>query len=868
VLLALVAAGYAGMFLQISSDQDKLVAPNLPFQRQYLDYVKNFGDQENIYVIIETGGNDKGKAAAAKFANRLAERLAKYPSQLKSVHYRITPSDLGDSALLYAPTEALNKLTASISGFAPQLQSWRNDGSLSGLLELTTNLLEGNASSSKQGMSDPAFAGAALEGLGQLLGNLDSALKGKEEYHPMLDLAHAQAEYFFTGPLLLMQIFPIKDYSTMDVIGKPLATIKTALAATRTEFPGIQVGITGRPVLQADEMNTTDQDMRKASIISTLGVLLLFIYFLGGWLRPLLTVISLVIAIAWTYGFATLSVGELNLLSIVFALILIGDGVDFGVHVVTRYNEARENGENVKDAVHTAMMFCTPNVLIGGLTSAAAFFAVSGFNFVGLAQLGLIAGAGILLCVIAMLTVLPALFLTVDARQKRVDNPKRAIRLRFLEPLLAHPKRVLTILGLLTLAATPGLLHVFKTPFNYNLLELQSKDLESVKYEQRLIEASDTSTWYAAFLTRDLTQVKRLTQQLKSVPSVGEVKSILTVLPSAQEEKRELLTKTAKTLGASAVTTTPAAPDPEKLTASLQHLVRALENLEEKLFSAGANTELEQLGKTLESARSALSQLDSPNATTQSRLEHVQTLVHADITSGLTQLQRWLAPKLITPSDLPPAIKQNFIGLDGQYQIMASPAGNVWDWPTMERFISDLRKIDPTVTGVVVSTYEGALLMRATLLKAILLTLTLVTLMLWFYSRSLSYVALSLLPVTIGLLWLLELMGWLGISFNLANFFAIPILISISVQGGVNLIARWHILGSDSLFQTSTPSAVMLSFSTIMLGFGGLLLAHHRGLASLGAIMVLGTFTILLATLLVLPTALQLLKNSNNKETQ
>ena len=864
VFLALISATYSSQYLQISSDQDKLVAPHLPFQRQYLDYVKNFGDQENVYVVIESDGSAAGKAEASRFADRMAEKLHQHPELLKSVHYRITPADLGDGALLYASTDELKQLTSSISNFSPLLNTWRNDGSISGLLDLTTNLLQGTTTSSKQIASDPAFAGAALEGLGQLVGNIDNALKGQPQYQPLLDLAHAHTEYFYSGPLLIMQILPVKDYSTIDVIGKPLETIKADLAATRAEFPKIKAGITGRPVLQADEMSTTDKDITKASVFSTIGLLLLFMYFLRGWLRPLLTMISLMIAIALTYGFATLSVGELNLLSIVFSSILFGDGVDFGVHVVTRYNEARGDGKHVKDSVRTAMLFCTPNVLISALTSATAFIAVTGFDFLGLAQLGLIAGVGILLCAIVMLTVLPALFLKVDAHHSVADLPTRAIRLRFLEPLLKHPKLVLTVLGILTLAAMPGLNQIFKSPFNYNLLELQSKNLESVQFEKRIVEASDSSTWFAAFLTNDLAQVQRITQQLQTLPSVGEIKSILTVLPTDQDAKIALLQKTAQQLGSSNIAT-PATPDSEKLIISLKNLVIALENLEEKLFTAGANVELEQLDKTLEHARSAIAQLESPNQMTQNRLTQLQTELHKDLSTALGQLNRWLSTGKITPADIPLSIKQNFIGKNGQYQVTASPEGDIWDWPTMERFIRDLRKIDPAVTGVAVSTFEGASLMRDTFLYAATLTLILVIGILLLFSRNLAYVSLALLPLTIGLIWLLELMGWLGISFNLANFFAIPILISISVQGAVSLIARWRLLKSESIFQTSTPSAVVLTFATNIVAYGGMLFAHHRGLASLAAIMVGGAITILLATLLILPTILQLIKNQKKQ---
>ncbi|MBT3257192.1 MAG: MMPL family transporter, partial [Deltaproteobacteria bacterium] len=162
-------------------------------------------------------------------------------------------------------------------------------------------------------------------------------------------------------------------------------------------------------------------------------------------------------------------------------------------------------------------------------------------------------------------------------------------------------------------------------------------------------------------------------------------------------------------------------------------------------------------------------------------------------------------------------------------------------------------------------------------LQAAALTILLVSLILWVYARSVRYVMLTILPLSISMLWLLELMGWLGLHFNLANFFAIPILIAIGVDGGVHFLARWREIeplladrptqsGVGGLFFTGTPTAVALSFTTTMIGFGGLLFAQHRGLASLGAIMVLGSLMGMLACLFALPPILKLMGHFSKGE--
>ncbi len=884
--LALISALVSVFFLHLNSNQDALVSPSVPFQKRYLEHLENFGDQEYLFVVIQTGGTEEGKKRAAEFAERLNARLQKQPDLIQAVYYSISPADLGDGALLFAsPDEAL-KLTRMISFLAPFVDRWVHDGSLGGFFSMVAELLGGRRAedggqktevrgqrSEDRGQGlvnmDSALLGQALGFLEGLLVNMDETLSGKKPDGSLFNLSQGRGEYFFTasGRLLVMRILPAKDFGALDVVGKPLAAVRKALETTRAEFPDLAVGLTGRPALQADEMETTDRDMTRAAVIAVLLIGVLFMIVLHGWLRPFLVLLSLAMAMAWSFGFATVTVGELNLLSVIFALVLVGIGVDFGIHVVMRYVEAHGKGLGVEDAVRASLFRTGPGVILGAVTSVCAFYSILGSDFTGLAQLGLIGGTGVLFCLVSMMLVLPAMLLLAGKKNLFPSSMPRIMAMPLLERVFKRPKLVLIILLTITLLALPGL---FKVRFNYNLLELQARGLESVEYERILIETADESTWYAIISAKTLEQVKNLTKKFMAIPSVGRVESVLDFIPSGQEEKSAQYRKAAMALENVPDQLPPERPlHAEKLKAALLHLSESLENLEEKLFVAGAGQEIALVGKNMVALDSALEQL-ARYPERVSRLEGLETTMERDIMMSLEQLKRWLVATSVTPENLPPGLRDLYVGKDGRYQIKISPKGDIWDFDALGHFLTDLRKVDPHISGVPVGVYESAQLMHRTFLQAAALTILLVSLILWVYARSVRYVMLTLLPLSISMLWLLELMGWLGLHFNLANFFAIPILIAIGVDGGVHFLARWREIeplladrptqsGVGGLFFTGTPTAVALSFTTTMIGFGGLLFAQHRGLASLGAIMVLGSLMGMLACLFALPPILKLM---------
>jgi len=850
-------------YLQLDSDQNSLVSSDLAFHKRYLQHLQNFGDQEYFYVVIRTGGTEEGKQEAEQFAEQMARELRRHPQLIQTLYYKISAKDFGDGTLLFATPAEAKALSDMVVYLAPYLNAWMASGNLADFIDMIARLLAGENHSPVE--VDPSLFGQGLGMLRYFLENLHDCIAGKADRHHLLQFGDAGTHYFFTsnGHLLIMRILPVKDFQTLDVVQKPLKAVRQALQATRVEFPNVQAGLTGRPVLQADEMQTTDKDMTRASVAAIVLVGLLFVFVLRGWLRPVLLVASLIIAIIWTFGFVTISIGQLNLLSIVFTLVLVGIGVDFGVHIMLRYVENRKNGSAAREAVQTSIFRTGPGIIMGALTSVCAFYSVLGSDFRGLAELGLVGGTGILLSLLTMLTFLPAMLLMTESTPRFSANSTRVVAYPFLERMSARPLRLLLILAAASIAAVPGL---FKLHFSYNLLELQAKGLESVEYEGRLITESDESTWYAIMTTDSPETINALVSKVKNLPSVGKVESILDFIPKAQEQKIALYAKAVAVLDE--ITTRPpqaAVPDASAMVDALDRLTAALEGIEERLFAAGATQEMAVLNESMQSIQASRAILEHGGAE-KLRLQELQQELNHDIEESLEQLKRLLSAKSVTPKDIPASIRDLFIGKDGSYQIKVSPRDNVWNFDKLRQFVADLRKVDPTVSGVPVGVMESAQLMHRTFLSAAGLTIILVSLMLWLYSRSLVYVVLTLLPLGVGILWLLELMGWAGINFNLANFFAVPILIAIGVDGGVHFLARWgELQGHEGLFSTSTPTAVSLSFTTTMVGFGGLLFAHHRGLASLGAVMVLGSLTGLVSCLLVLPAVLKLIKQPQSR---
>ena len=284
-------------------------------------------------------------------------------------------------------------------------------------------------------------------------------------------------------------------------------------------------------------MLTTQADVATASKIALTGVALLFIIAYRGVVKPLLAVFCLLLALCWTIGFTTMTIGHLNILSIVFTTILIGLGIDFGIHILERYKEERQNGHEILEALQKTVQGTGRGNFSGAITTAMAFGAMVLTDFIGIVELGWIAGWGILFCMVAMLLVLPAL-VTLEEKWRKphyaLIRSAATKQRQWIDKLFDHYYLIIGLCTLLVLIASVSLKDL---RFDYNLLNLQAKGTEAVQYEMKILESAGRSAWSAAMLADSLEEVRKKELQLKALPTVARFESISVVIPEHQEEK-------------------------------------------------------------------------------------------------------------------------------------------------------------------------------------------------------------------------------------------------------------------------------------------------------------------------------------------
>ena len=581
VFLSFFSAAVAGWYgvnnMQMITDQDRLLSEKLEYHHRYMDFVRRFGDLEFLYVVIEGPSEEK----MIRFADALAARLRQV-EDVKDVFYKFNTSWIKDYALFYAPIEDLRKLRDEIASHESELKDLFSTRSVDEILKkISDGLEQPTASMPKRASTDELQT--VLDHLGgtyrdpfQAFADLDKQISDIDQ--------KKEKQYIWSAARksLLMLVMPAKDYSTLSVIEKPLRRIRDDIWLTSQEFPGVNAGLTGRPALQADEMKTTYDDMNNANLYAFLGVTLLYALFYKGIIRPNLSVITLLAAMGWTYGFVAFTLGHLNLLSIVFALVLIGVGADYGIHIIHRYQDVmKENGDSSK-AVWEALYHVGSGILTGSTTTASVFLIALFTDFLGLAEMGYVTGVGIIFCLISMLTTLPALLLTYDRhirRRRTIPTPLHLVGLRHVS---RYPRTMVAVTLIGTLVFLPM---AFRVSFDDNLLNLQADGLESVKYEHKLINESEHSTWYCAFLKPNMEEARKTATLLKANPTVAAVDSPADILPEITPEKENLLNSLRALLSPYAtVKTTPYYPNSyirQKLTDRIETIHNQIAQLKE-----------------------------------------------------------------------------------------------------------------------------------------------------------------------------------------------------------------------------------------------------------------------------------------------
>ncbi len=825
----------------------------------------------------------------------LAARVQARPDLFDRLFYKVDLRSLRNRALLFLSSEEIRSIRNHLDDMGQLLKhgwiSWK-------LLTLSSLLHEAEQRAAKMKAGEPLRIGDEefLTQLWNITRNAKDVVADPDKYKtpwgsllarpPEQKDLLAEPQYFFSDPpggsasgetLAFLLVRPIKEQDSFTSALKSVAAIRDIVAQTRPDYPSVEFGVTGLPVLETDEMTAADHDTRLASWLAIAGVSVLFVLVYRGIWYPLLTVATLLIGTAWAMGWLTLTVGHLNILSATFAVMLIGMG-DYGVLWVMRYEQARRRGDDVR----SALLHTVTHVAIGNLTAAwtlaLAFFAAMFADFQAVAELGWIAGCGVLLCAFACFTILPALLMLFDRRGPSVGFGEPAASAAGLKlypaadaagspndawlPGLARRAGWVAFAGLALMIGL-GYCAWRGVSYDHNLLHMQARDLDSVKWELTLIEHTAGANWHAVSYTATPAEALALKARYEKLPEVARVVEVASLVPPEQDTKIVLLTDIQQRL----VNLPKRGEIIPHLRPNRRDLLGRLASLAEKLqpLAASACNAKGKPSTLLTDLRESVWNLHRkillvPAATVEKRLQQFEQRLAGDLAEDLHRLREVATPQPIAIADLPPDLRVRYIGQSGKWLLRVFARESLWEFPQLEQFTQQIHAVDPSATGKPFGTVEGLRAMKSGLERAGIYAFLVIVAVLWIDFRSWKRTAVAVAPLVLAVLFSLGILGLFGVPLNPANMIAFPLILGVGVDNGVHILHDYLLRRQEgsATISYAIGRGVLVKALTTMIGFGTLMIASERGLVGLGLILTLGVGCSMLTALIFLPAVLHL----------
>ena len=878
-LSAFLSLLYTATTLGFKTSRLDLVFSKERYSRLYQEYDKEFEKLDRIVIAVQSADRDRAKAFAVSLANRLEADKENF----EKVFYRFDMDALKGRALLYLSYDDLLALRRKLEKHQELIEKLAASPGLNQLFELinreitsamVSRVFTGFLLEEEKEPVDLSLLISILREMNERLDGRRSSLLPWETFLTRKRWKAAEDGFLWSEDkkFLFVLVNPKAATRSFNRFKAAVQEIRQDIAGLRQDYPDVEVGVTGQAVLDSDEMGAAQRDTTIATLISLAAVALLYFLFFRGVARPAFGMATLGVGLCWALGFATLTIGHLNIITVTFAPMLIGLGIDYGIYTIARYEEERATGREVREALERALASVGPGIATTAFTTAFAFYTLLLTNFKGLVELGFISGSGILLILLATFTVLPALLVLYDGRRKAEldphQGPNRGLNGGYLEGLYRYPQ---ITLGACSVLVILSLMMLGRVGSDFNLLHMQAEGTESVVWELKILESAKRSVWFGVSLVDSIEEARQKEKALEALPSVVNVESIASLIPRDQERKVRLVRGLHPLLAG--VSLDHDRPEP----VNLEALLSTLERIKFKMLEEGGEAWDPKKRPPLEEMREVRRLIDRfvQEATQKGQEEVLRALrgyqddLVRDLIDKLDILKRNLQAKPVALEDIPPEFRERFVGKTGRYRLLVFPAENIWEPQLLQKFVEEIRTVDPNVVGDPVLGFEHMLAMRQGYQQAGLYSLVGIALLVFLTFRELRSFLLALVPLAVGSLWTLGFMAVSQVKFNLANLIILPLIGAPGVEGGVLIMYRYleERRGSrapDPL-PKSTGKAVALSALTTMVGFGSLMISRHRGIYSIGLLLLFGVGFVLLASLTVLPALLRIVPFRDGK---
>ncbi|MCP3903635.1 MAG: MMPL family transporter [Planctomycetes bacterium] len=833
VLLVAVLAGALGLWaavngLGLNTDTAEMLSAELPFRKAWDRYAHAFPQlNDTVIVVVESSTPE----IADDTADALLAELARRDDLLDDVHRPDGGAFLRRHGLMLLNVEDLQRLAGGITRGQSMIDRLHADPSLPVLLDL---LAAGLA---------PEARDRGLD-VGPILAGFDAAVKARLTGRTyLLSWQELLAGDPGTDPVHRRFIVakPRLDYDRLFPAEETLDAIRVIVRDTETRTDDlVRVHLTGPAALAHDEMTTVSRGALRTTLLALAMVGLVLWAALRSVRLIIATLVTLVIGLLITAGIAAVTVGRLNMISVAFAVLYVGLGVDYAIHLCLRYRELIERGHRSFTALRGSVHNIGPALALCAVSTAIGFFSFTPTSFRGVSELGLIAGLGMFVSLAVTLTVLPALLALLPLPRRPVpEGPPRHRTLPLLNALdrgRVPIRWAALVIAIACAAVLPG------ATFDYSPINLQDPDVESVAVLRALGASDRVAPSSIAIVEPDAETARRRAVRLRTLPLVRRVVTLDDYVATDQPRKLEIIRSLDPRLGA--------AP-PDGATPIHTDLERrdAVERLDATLAATGGD-------RTLVSA--LLRHLDGADEPERaSVLADIERSMLATFSIAMSRLRDALGAEAYTIDDLPAELRARWISADGVHRVEVIPTADVTDSANLRAFVSEVRVVAPHATGEPVVLLEAGEAVIRAFVQAFVGALVAIAILLTLL-RNLREALLVLCPLLLAGALTGAASVVLDIPFNFANVIALPLLLGIGVDSGIHIVQRMHggAEPPEALLHTSTARAVVYSAFTTIMSFGNLAFTAHRGTASMGQLLTLGIVFTLLTTLIMLPAFL------------
>jgi hopanoid biosynthesis associated RND transporter like protein HpnN len=829
LILAVGASFYTARHFRINTDINTLISPDLDWRQRDNAFEEAFDQERLILAVVDAPTPEFANAASAA----LVDKLSSNNKNFESVQRLGAGEFFEKNGLLFLPTAEVGKATGQFESAAPLIEIMAGDPSLRGL----TGALETGLTGVRRGQITLDSTAQPFSLVAQTIETVLNTGSGTFSWRELVSdkpLTDSDRRSF-------IEIKPILDFNALEPGKDATDAIRQAAKDLNLggEF-GARVRLTG-PVPIANEEFATVQDGAVRNGIGTVLIVLVILWMALHSAKIIFAVfVNLFVGLSVTTAAGLMMVGSLNLLSIAFAVLFVGLGVDFGIQFSVRYRSERYKNNDLAAALAKAAEYCAIPLSLAAMATAAGFLSFLPTDYKGVSELGKIAGVGMLVAFTTSITLLPALLDLLNPA-----GEKEPLGYAFLAPVdhFLEKHRIAIIVGTLVLVVA-GLPLLYFLRFDFNPINLRSPKVESIATFLDLRKDPNTGANAVNVMAPNEDTARQVEARLAKVPEVLRTMSLDSFVPVEQLAKLKLIKQGAEVLNPAINPDSVDAPpsDAENVSA-LKDSAASLRKLAGDRKGTGAAT-----AKRLADDLSRLAEASQPVR------DKVQATFVAPLQIVLSQLRNAMQAQPVSLQTLPPDIVNSWKTKDGQIRVEALPGGDPNDNDTLRKFASAVLAAEPLAVGGPISILKSGDTIVKAFIQAGGWALLSISLLLWVTLRRITDVLLTLVPLLVAGAITLEICVLIKLPLNFANIIALPLLLGVGVAFKIYYVTAWR-AGHTNLMQSALTRAIFFSALTTATAFGSLWLSSHPGTASMGKLLAM-SFVVTLAAVLLFQPAL------------